>query len=301
VGGGAVYCSAGIPTLSSSIISGNVASNGGAIYTTASAPVIRNCTFTGNDATNGGAIYCYNSSNVTLENSILWADTADSAPEIFISRGGSGSSSTVWYCDVQGGPSAAVVQEGCTLNWGDENIDTDPCFVRPASWDTNGVLIEGDYHLLEDSLCINAGDPDFTVIPNETDIDGQPRVMEGRVDMSADEFSNTMILADLEIYPPTLNLASNARWIKCHIRLPEGYTVADIDTSSIVLEGDIEPQWLSVELLEQIVMVRFSRSDVQSILDIGLRELVVSGKLLDETPFQAADTIKVIDKGGKKK
>jgi len=65
------------------------------------------------------------------------------------------------------------------------NIDSDPRFV-----DANA----NDFHLAADSLCIDAGDPDFEPEPNETDIDGGPRVMDGDandtviVDMGADEF-----------------------------------------------------------------------------------------------------------------
>jgi len=45
-----------------------------------------------------------------------------------------------------------------------------------------------DYHLGPDSPCIDAGDPNFDYDPNETDIDGEPRVVNGRVDMGADEY-----------------------------------------------------------------------------------------------------------------
>jgi hypothetical protein len=44
-----------------------------------------------------------------------------------------------------------------------------------------------NYHLRPDSPCINAGDPDYVLEPNETDIDSEPRVMNGRVDIGADE------------------------------------------------------------------------------------------------------------------
>ncbi|GAF78502.1 unnamed protein product, partial [marine sediment metagenome] len=40
--------------------------------------------------------------------------------------------------DVQGGEEAVYVGPGCTLNWGDGNIDADPCFADPCN---------GDYHL----------------------------------------------------------------------------------------------------------------------------------------------------------
>jgi hypothetical protein len=50
--------------------------------------------------------------------------------------------------------------------------------------------VRGDYHLLPSSLCINAGDPDYIAAPNETDLDGLPRVIGGRIDMGAYEFNH---------------------------------------------------------------------------------------------------------------
>ncbi|MCK4696190.1 MAG: PKD domain-containing protein, partial [Candidatus Cloacimonetes bacterium] len=75
-----------------------------------------------------------------LINSILWND---SPQEIYINTG----SVTATYSDIQGG-------------WtGTGNIDSDPLFVDPAN---------GDYHLQEGSICIDAGDPD----PQYNDPDG---------------------------------------------------------------------------------------------------------------------------------
>jgi len=75
----------------------------------------------------------------------------------------------VSYCDVQGG-------------WpGEGNIDEDPLFVDPGN---------GNIHLLSQSPCIDRGDPDFQPGPGETDIDGDPRVINGRVDMGSDEYAH---------------------------------------------------------------------------------------------------------------
>ena len=59
------------------------------------------------------------------------------------------------------------------------NISVDPMFVSPLSH---------DYHLRQGSGCINAGDLLYVPPPGQTDIDGQPRVMLGRVDIGADEY-----------------------------------------------------------------------------------------------------------------
>jgi hypothetical protein len=64
------------------------------------------------------------------------------------------------------------------------SISSDPCFVDA---DAN------DFHLKLNSPCINAGDPNFNDV-NEVDIDGDPRIMNARVDMGADESTDGDIL-----------------------------------------------------------------------------------------------------------
>lgn len=130
-----------------------IADNGGAgIF--GDDPIIANCTIAGNDG--GGVI----SRTPVVTNSILYYN-GFGAPQI------AGETVSVAYSDVEGG-------------WpGEGNIDSEPLFV---AWE------EGDYHLLADSACINAGDPDFAGAADPVDMDGESRVKMGRVDMGADEF-----------------------------------------------------------------------------------------------------------------
>lgn len=189
VGGGGIYCNGASPIIRNCIISGNFAPNGGAIYShNVGNPVVANSTISGNAASSsGGGVYCYKSSNLTINNSILWANTAMSASEVFVGNLGAATSIRISYSDIQGGDENVILDTNCTVDWGDGIIDAAPCFVESGYWDASGVWVEGDYHLLDDSPCIDAGNPAFVAGPDETDLDGNPRIANGIVDMGAYE------------------------------------------------------------------------------------------------------------------
>jgi hypothetical protein len=73
---------------------------------------------------------------------------------------------------------------------GTHNINADPCFVSPGYWDTNGVWIEGDYHLLLGSPCIDAGTNNPCGGLAAADMEGLARPLDGDGD-GAYEFFNT--------------------------------------------------------------------------------------------------------------
>ncbi|MHC4527306.1 MAG: right-handed parallel beta-helix repeat-containing protein, partial [Planctomycetota bacterium] len=161
--GGGAYCAHGQQTFSNCIFAENRISWGAAIYCyTGSNAAIDHCTITGNTAGyDGGGICCGSGGRPTITNSIIWGNAANRYwPEITC-----GSAS---FCDIKGGYA------------GTGNIDADPCFADPSG---------GDYHLLENSACVNRGDPNYTADPCETDIDGDLRVINNRLDIGADEVS----------------------------------------------------------------------------------------------------------------
>jgi hypothetical protein len=275
-----------IATLTCCKFSGNHAQRGGGIYNEGGcSPTMTNCTFSGNAAEEaGGAMY--NDHGIQkLTNCVLWGDMPD---EIY----GTGRGPVITYSDVQG-------------SWpGEGNIDADPCFVDTGYWDSNEVWVDGDYHLLPGSPCIDAGDPNYIPEPNETDLDGKPRVLDGDndgilvIDMGAYEYRFT-ISAEARIVPQTINLASKGNWITCYLWLPEEYNVADIDPNSVLLEDEIKPNEFSVDEQQQVATARFTREDVLPILDIGDINIKITGQLTDGTSFEATDIIKVTDKAGK--
>jgi hypothetical protein len=162
-GGGGIYARpwpSSSALISNCIVSDNHAKYGGAMYilehTWDARPVIRNCTISGNSATvRNGGIYGY-SGVPYIFNSIIWGNNPAAIYGI------------PKYCDLP------------VRHYDPSNIKQDPLFVNPGG---------GNYHLRPNSPCINTGDPNYIAGPDDTDIDGEPRVMGGRVDMGVDEFT----------------------------------------------------------------------------------------------------------------
>ena len=151
--GGAVMCYTGSnPEISRNLFYNNTAQNdGGAIQIWENSnPDIINNTFSLNNAgNNGGAIDVYSNSDPVFINNILWGNEAVNAgQQISISSGDCDIS--LKYSDVEGGE-AGIGPYGIQSGVYENNIDEDPLFVDPMSWDFNLIL--------GSSPCIDAGDP----------------------------------------------------------------------------------------------------------------------------------------------
>jgi hypothetical protein len=169
-GGGAINnVSESSPTLTNCMFSGNSAGwCGGGIDNMSSSPTLTNCTFIGNLAGwAGGAMNNGAGSSPRLTNCIIWGNTPQ---EITTDGGGA---TVISYSDVRGG-------------WpGTGNINANPLFVDPAI---------GDYHLLPYSPCIDAGYNPAVPPSVVTDLDGNPRITAGTVDMGAYELQRSLTL-----------------------------------------------------------------------------------------------------------
>lgn len=102
---------------------------------------------------------------------------------------------------------------------------------------------------------------------------------------------------DIDIKPETLNLKSKGVFT-AFINLPEGYDGEDVDISTIECEG--APAVDAMMADNNKLIVKFDREDLVSVSPGDAVVFTVTGKFTNETPFVGSDTIRVIDKGGKK-
>jgi len=218
IGGGGVFCGSPNCVVSNCVIIGNTVF-GGAQGGGAHSGILVDCKLIGNSAGGGGGAYgaslinCIVSSNSasygggmyngTATNCLIVSNTAASfgggsyqgtfvnctlAENTAVSAGGgvyggTGAwlyNSIVFFNSAPTGPNllGATCDYCCTTPAvaGDDNITNDPAFVD---------ITTGDFHLQPNSPCINAGNNSF--ITTSTDLDGNPRIVNGTVDMGAYE------------------------------------------------------------------------------------------------------------------
>lgn len=223
--GGGIFCDDDCTIINCSINGNTANKDGGGIYCRGDELTITNCTFSGNSTKRyGGAVSFYHftanaritnstlSSNLAedkgggifgpyddeliLTNSILWGNT---------DKSGTGESAQITYyttpfvtysCIQDDDPNDSNVPFDGTNN---HNIDDYPMFVRDPNdggdgWGVGDNDDFGDLHLRLGSPCVQAGDPNFFALPDYGDIDGQPRILGGRVDIGADEYAPSIVV-----------------------------------------------------------------------------------------------------------
>jgi hypothetical protein len=161
LGGGGMYNGDSSPMVTNCRFSGNSAMMGGGMYNVGdSTTTVTNCTFTENWASAwGGGIQNEAGAMPNVTNCILWGDIPDEV--------GFAGSAIITYSDVRGA-------------WaGEGNIARDPEFADPE-----GRLSSG-------SPCIDAGSNEAVPSGITKDLDGNPRITNGTVDMGAFEFKQT--------------------------------------------------------------------------------------------------------------
>ncbi|MHC4676301.1 MAG: right-handed parallel beta-helix repeat-containing protein, partial [Planctomycetota bacterium] len=184
-GGGMYNCRDSSPILTNCTFSGNTAKLGGGMYTRRGSPIMTNCTFSGNTAFRfdevgeGGGIYNSYNGNPILTNCILYNNNDEAG--------------TVEFSQMHNTTYAsAVVNFSCIQGWtgnlgGTGNIGDDPLFLDADGADNLIGTEDDNLRLLPGSPCIDAGDNSSVPPSVLTDLDGDPRIANGTVDMGAYE------------------------------------------------------------------------------------------------------------------
>jgi len=333
--GGGMYNKSSNTMLTECIFSGNSAGDGGGMLNDESNLTLVNCIFSGNSATiSAGGMYDSNStttlinctfnnnssiswgggingafSEPTLINCILWDNTADRGSQISMKAG---SIVSLSYCDVEGGQAAIYLSHfpnhsalNSTVDWGNGNIDDDPLFMDPNGADNILGTRDDNLRLLPDSPCIDTGNPNYIAEPNETDLDGKPRVTGGRIDMGA--YEANYIQARLWLFPQVINRNSRMRRVMAWIHLPKEITKDQVDKDQPVLlycpdaAEPIEPirqyvfQHGRGRHKRTYVLVFYDKAELMTVVpDNGTVDLEVVGSLKSGQYFYGSDTVRII-------
>ena len=276
------------PNITNCRFNKNSADYGGGMYNDGSysncIPTVNNCTFSLNTAIGYGSGMYNRSSNPNIKNCIIWDNTPD-GNEIYNSD--ATSIPVISYCDVAGSGGSANWHPNFGIDAGG-NIDIYPCFVDPCN---------SDFRLKSESLCINAGDPCYIAEPDETDLDGQPRIFLGRVDIGADEFVPSLEVP-MHFTPRTLNPKSKGKWIKAHLILPAGFAVGDVNTNSparLIEPFMADSNYMDVFINEDDLVEIEAAFDRAVFCSNGsmLEDIVVIARLTTGQYFYGTDTIRI--------
>jgi hypothetical protein len=168
------------PTLINCRFNANSAKYGGGVDNNCSHTILTNCTFAGNSAKELGGGMRNSYSSPTMTNCIFWAnrdrDGICESAQLDQVRDGSGTRPVINYCCIQGWTG----DFGGTGNMGDE-----PLFVDLDGADNALGTEDDNLRLLGGSPCLDAGDN--SVVEVTTDLDGNPRIINGTVDMGVYE------------------------------------------------------------------------------------------------------------------
>jgi len=122
------------------------------------------------------------------------------------------------------------------------------------------------------------------------------------------------IVALIDLDPDTLNRKSQGHWVTCYVTLPAGYSVADIDPSSIeitkIVGTSYEPSYtqpIDSSFVPQVgdrdedgitdLTVKFDRQILIGNLCLDDVSITVEGDLTTGEHFAGMDTIRVIERG----
>ncbi len=156
--GSGIICYGNV-TLNRVLISNNEDTEGGSVIFVGGAALINQVTVSDNQCRgpSAGLTFFHPAEGTAISNCIIYGNGGDGETQVHLSSRDNVEVS-LSYCDIEGDVEAIDTDDNVQLNI-DEIINEDPLFVNPD---------DGDYHLTEDSPCIDAGDPESDPDPDGT-------------------------------------------------------------------------------------------------------------------------------------
>jgi len=223
------------PTIADCVFEGNTAGCwGGGVYAGfGGTPLIMNCRFERNTADDGGGFFSWSGSKTDIRSSVFVRNHAGNAGGAIAEFGGGAlylDHCTIVHNTAGSWSSGGVVDFGFessirnSIVWGNTGSDqlrtsagavqfsnVQGGFAGEGNINEDPRLRPDGYHLQASSPCINAGQPGFTPVAGETDIDGESRIQNARVDMGADECQPGLILPGLGDVLGSIGIGSGRR------------------------------------------------------------------------------------------
>lgn len=181
-GGGIATSDNSDAVIRENIVAHNIAGmDGGGVYTWyTGTTTITGCTIVANTAGGkAGGLYVGAWCDVDVNNTILWNDTGVTGNEIYVGEMSSPGTCTIDFSNVEDTGANSVIVYHANMNWGGNVYSVDPLFVDEAG---------RDFHLGQGSQLIDLGNNVApSVAPDDFEMD--PRIVNGTVDIGADEYS----------------------------------------------------------------------------------------------------------------